>query len=58
MILMSIEEFILALKICFLNVGLNPVVMSPIRLAVLFRGICEGFRIGWVVVKGGLPIEA
>lgn len=32
---MSTDEFILILKECFLNVGLNPVVRSPIRLEVL-----------------------
>lgn len=86
---MSTDEFILILKTCFLNVGLNPVVRSPIRIEVLaddnhrvgevviindsidgviytscsecggvFKGICEGFRIGWKAAKGELPIEA
>lgn len=32
---MPTDEFILILKKCFLNVGLNPVERSPIRLEVL-----------------------
>lgn len=85
---MSTDELILILKTCFLNVGLNPVVRSPVRLEVLvndhrvgevylvddtvdgivftscsdyedlFNGICEGFRTGWKVAKGGFSIEA
>lgn len=35
---MSTDEFILILKICFLNVGLNPVVRSPTRLEILADG--------------------
>ena len=32
---MPTDEFLLILKTCFLNVGLNPVERSPIRLEVL-----------------------
>jgi hypothetical protein len=39
---MSTDEFILILKTCFLNVGLNPVVRSPIRVEVLAKGRSVG----------------
>lgn len=35
---MPTDEFILILKTCFLSVGLNPVVRSPIRVEVLADG--------------------
>lgn len=35
---MPTDEFLLILKKCFLNVGLNPVERSPIRLEVLVNG--------------------
>ena len=43
---MSTDEFILILKICFLNVGLNPVVRSPIRVEVLI----DDHRVGEVYI--------
>ena len=35
---MPTDEFLLILKTCFLNVGLNPVERSPIRLEVFVQG--------------------
>ena len=42
---MPTDEFILILKKCFLNVGLNPVERSPIRLEVLVN---DDHRVGEV----------
>ena len=35
---MPTDEFLLILKKCFLNVGLNPVERSPIRIEVFAQG--------------------
>lgn len=42
---MPTDEFLLILKKCFLNIGLNPVERSPIRLEVL---VDDNHRVGEV----------